>query len=83
MNDEQPAIWEGARLQMQISGHEYNIDLSNVQFRLIVQLLGIEFSYNDDQHGTEVAMYDDATLAQFVRMKGNPLRLWRQQHENG
>lgn len=80
--NEQPAIWEGARLQMLISGHEFNIDLSNIQFRLIVQLLGIEFEYDKQQHGTEVTMYDDATLAQFVRMKGNPLRLWRQQNED-
>lgn len=76
---EPPVIWQGARLQMLINGKDLNVDLSDMQFKTIARILGFEFRYRDDLGQTEVSMYDDYTLDQFLTMRGNPLRLVMEQ----
>lgn len=52
------------------NGNNITFDLNKLQLAMIIKLLGLSI---DDQN--TMACYSDATLKQFIAMKGNPLRL--------
>lgn len=50
-------------------GDNFSIPLSSTQTLIILKILGFEFREN------EYSMFDDKTLNQIIKMKGNPLNL--------
>lgn len=50
-------------------GNNFSIPLSSTQTLIILKILGFEFREN------EYLMFDDKTLNQIIKMKGNPLNL--------
>ena len=61
--------WEGAELCYYCNGESYEVALSDVQFAIIVKMLGLKTSE------VGVSCYSDDTLKKFINMNGNPLRL--------
>lgn len=51
-------------------GNSITFDLNKLQLAMIIKLLGL--AVDDDK---TMACYSNATLEQFMEMKGNPLRL--------
>ncbi|MDY4500868.1 hypothetical protein [Fusobacterium gastrosuis] len=50
-------------------GDNFSISLSSTQTLIISKILGFEFQ------GEEYSMFNDKTLNQIMKMKGNPLNL--------
>lgn len=50
-------------------GDNFSIPLSSTQTLIILKILGFEFQ--EDKY----SMFDDKTLNQIIKMKGNPLNL--------
>ena len=50
-------------------GDNFSIPLSSTQTLIILKILGFEFREN------EYSMFDEKTLNQIIKMKGNPLNL--------
>lgn len=61
--------WEGATLTLHVNGDDYNVDLSDTQFAVLVKILGLRVEHNG------IACYSDETLERMKTLKGNPLRL--------
>lgn len=59
---------ECAELLLSFGGDERIIPLSNMQFAVIVKILGLQLANEES-----FACYDDFTLKQFSTMKANPL----------
>lgn len=62
--------WEGAEICFYTNGESHSFSLSDVQFAVIVKMLGLQMNRND-----EISCFSDDTLKQFLTMKGNPLKL--------
>lgn len=66
-------IIEGVDLTVYFrNGNSYSVPLSSVQTAIIIKILGLSKDYDDDD---EMSCYSDETLKQFLKFKGNPLRL--------
>lgn len=66
--------WEGAEICYYYNGESHAISLSDIQFAVVVKILGLEV--NEDE---SVNCFSDATLKKFITMKGNPLNLQKTQ----
>ena len=65
-------IIEGVDLTMYFGyGDSYTLPLSPVQTAIIIKILGLAKDGNDG----DMSYYTDETLKQFLKFKGNPLRL--------
>ena len=53
------------------NGDSYTLPLSPVQTAIIIKILGLAKDGNDG----DMSYYTDETLKQFLKFKGNPLRL--------
>jgi hypothetical protein len=62
--------WEGAEICYYHDGESHTISLSDIQFAIVVKILGLEVNANES-----VNCFSDETLKQFLTMKGNPLNL--------
>lgn len=62
--------WEGAEICYYYNGESHSIDLSNMQFAIVVKILGLKLNKDGS-----INCFSDDTLEQFTRMKGNPLKL--------
>lgn len=62
--------WEGAELCYYYNGESHSIALSDIQFAIIIKMLGIEC-----QNDGSIKCFSDETLKQFLNLKSNPLRL--------
>lgn len=60
--------WEGAEICYYYNGESYSVSLSDIQFAIIVKLLGIQI--NEDG---SINCFTDETLKKFMSMKSNPL----------
>ena len=61
--------WEGAELCYYCDGESYEVELSDVQFAVIIKMLGLRMS------GNSITCFSDGTLERFMSMDGNPLKL--------
>lgn len=61
--------WEGAELCFYVNGESESIPLSDIQFALIIKLLGLSRTCDG------IECFSDNTLKQFAQMRGNPLKL--------
>lgn len=61
--------WEGAELNIYINGEVHSLPLTGTQFAIVGKILGLQIAE------AAITYYSDRTLAQFMDMKGNPLRL--------
>lgn len=66
--------WEGAEICYYYNGESHTISLSDIQFAVVVKILGLEVNADES-----VNCFSDATLKQFITMKGNPLNLQKTQ----
>lgn len=66
--------WEGAEICYYYNGESHTISLSDIQFAVVVKILGLEINADES-----VNCFSDATLKQFITMKGNPLNLQKTQ----
>ena len=65
-------IIEGVDLTMYFgNGDSYTLPISPVQTAIIIKILGLAKDGNDG----DMSYYTDETLKQFLKFKGNPLRL--------
>lgn len=65
-------IIEGVDLTMYFgNGDSYTLPLSPVQTAIIIKILGLAKDGDDG----DMSYYTDETLKQFLKFKGNPLRL--------
>ena len=65
-------IIEGVDLTMYFgNGDSYTLPLSPVQTAIIIKILGLAKDGNDG----DMSYYTDESLKQFLKFKGNPLRL--------
>ena len=62
--------WEGAELCYYVNGESREIALSDVQFAIVVKILGLQINGEKS-----ISCFSDETLKQFLKMKGNPLNL--------
>ena len=53
------------------NGDSYTLPLSSAQTAIIIKILGLSKDGDDG----DIACYSDKTLKQFLKFKGNPLRL--------
>ena len=53
------------------NGDSYTLPLSSAQTAIIIKILGLSKDGDDG----DIACYSDETLKQFLKFKGNPLRL--------
>lgn len=65
--------WEGAEL-CYYDSESHGIALSDMQFAIIVKILGLQVHPDDT-----VTAFSDATLEKFMQMESNPLRFNRKQ----
>lgn len=63
--------WEGAELCLYFNGESYSIDLSDMQFAVLVKILGMKI--NADESFT---FFTDETLKQFTELEINPLKFF-------
>ena len=65
-------IIEGVDLTMYFgNGNSYTLPLSSAQTAIIIKILGLSKDGDDG----DMSYYTDETLKQFLKFKGNPLRL--------
>ena len=62
--------FEGAEICYYINGESYSVDLSPIQFSIVIKILGLNLMENGD-----ISCYSDNTLKQIANMIGNPLHL--------
>lgn len=63
--------WEGAELCYYLNGESNCFSLSDIQFAVISKILGLKI---DDENNT-ITCFSDETLAKFMDMNSNPLKL--------
>lgn len=62
--------WEGAEICYYHDGESQSVDLSDIQFAVVMKILGLKLNKDGS-----INCFSDETLRKFTEMKGNPLKL--------
>jgi hypothetical protein len=65
--------WQGATLEFNFNNETHYFDLSDLQFNIIVKILGLEF-HQKLNGNNEIKCFSDDTLKRISELKGNPLQ---------